>query len=297
MINNRMLPIRLIITTNCNGSCYFCHKEGVESNQDMPLNTIMHCANIAKYFSAPMSITGGEPTLRKDLDVIINTIYDVAPNINLGLTTNGFHLFDFYDIQTPINTLNLSITSFDNTISQKYQKVSPVKALSALKTFPAINKNLNVVIVEDNYLEIDDFIEYCVKNNYNLDLMFELKSYTEKEIKIQQYILNKIERIGNIRLVIKPSPILEIDTGKLVKIRIKHPSLSSIPEFHFCKNCNESSDCFERICSFRVYPDGQVSPCLKRKFKINDKYFEEELIKIYQEVHSSISLLSFITKD
>jgi len=37
-------------------------------------------------------ITGGEPTTRDDLDVLIGMITEYAPDIDIGLTTNGYLL-------------------------------------------------------------------------------------------------------------------------------------------------------------------------------------------------------------
>lgn len=296
MTNKHVIPIRLIVTTNCNGNCYYCHNEGTSLKQDMTLDMIASCADIAKQISAPIAITGGEPTLRKDLDSIIYEIYNIYPHINQGLTTNGAQLLSFSDLKICINTLNLSITSFDNNIAQKYQNVNPQTALKGFEQFPANNKNLNIVVVKDNYLEIPKFIDYCIKNKYNLDLMFELKSYTKEDIAIQKYVLGIVERLGRIELVLKQSPILEICVNSYTKIHIKHPYLSSLPRFEFCKNCSKAHNCFERICSLRIFPDGNISPCLYRKFSIDINNFTPEIIKIYQKVNDDVSYLSFITE-
>ena len=40
-------------------------------------------------------ITGGEPLVRKDLDVFIKMISDYNPDIDLALTTNGYMLSHF----------------------------------------------------------------------------------------------------------------------------------------------------------------------------------------------------------
>ena len=99
MINNSLIPLRLIVTTKCNGHCYFCHKEGACSSQDMSLNIISTCAKIANKLSVPITLTGGEPTLRKDIDKVIYKIYKTAPNVKLGLTTNGANLITYSNIK------------------------------------------------------------------------------------------------------------------------------------------------------------------------------------------------------
>lgn len=156
MLNNSLIPLRLIVTTTCNGHCYFCHKEGAcSSSQEMPLNLIATCAKIADRLSVPITLTGGEPTLRKDIDKVIYKIYNTAPNVKLGLTTNGANLLTYSNIKMSIDTLNLSIISFEDDIAKQYQNVIPERALDGLKAFPAINKNLNVVILQDNLFQIN----------------------------------------------------------------------------------------------------------------------------------------------
>lgn len=296
MINNSLIPLRLIVTTKCNGHCYFCHKEGACSSQDMSLNIISTCAKIANKLSVPITLTGGEPTLRKDIDKVIYKIYKTAPNVKLGLTTNGANLITYSNIKMSIDTLNVSIISFEDDIAKQYQNVTPKRAFDGLKAFPAINKNINVVILQDNFLQINKFIDFCVKNNYDLDLMFELKTYTQKDFEIQNYIFDTVEKLGDVRLILKPSPVLEISMNNSVKIRIKHPYLSSIPLFGFCRGCIHDNDCYERICSLRVYPNGQIAPCLKRKSNVmSDIDLEHSLIEFYDALGNDTSLLSFIT--
>lgn len=293
MINS--IPLRLIINTHCNGKCYFCHKEGANSSREMPLDLILECANTARFLSAPVTLTGGEPTLRKDLDIIISEINRTVSDINLGLTTNGANLIAFSNIKTPIDTLNLSIASFDNDISQKYQRVNPQEALNAFAVFPAKTKNINVVVTKDNYLQVKQFIDYCIKNNYNLDLMFELKEYTEEDLIIQKSVFNCIEAYDNLKIILKPSPVLEFYVCDSVRIRIKHPYLSSMPRFNFCKGCSQINQCYERICSIRVHPDGQISPCLSRD-KSRYNFSKKSIIQLYNEINN-VSLLSFITSN
>lgn len=295
MIEDHIIPLRLIITTQCNGSCYFCHKEGANTPQDMPLELIKRCSAIANSISAPISITGGEPTLRKDLYQIINEIHKVAPNNHLSLTTNGFRLSDFCNsMETSIDTLNLSIISLNNSISLRYQNVNPEKALHSFECFPAINKNLNIVVVQDNYREINSFIDYCVKQRCDLDLMFELKSYTKDDLLLQKYIIDLVEGLGKAKIILKPSPILEIDVNENTKIRLKHPYLSAMPKFAFCQKCEDVLSCYERICSIRIYPNGYISPCLKKWIKTNSIDFEHEIIDVYKNKLNDFSLLSFI---
>ena len=173
-----MPPLRLILTNQCNGKCAFCHKEGFKNKGTMDLETMYDCANIAEELGIPsISLTGGEPTTREDLATIINGLQSRYSG-HVCLTTNGYALSNLHNkISKPLHTANLSIVSFDKNVWEKYQNVVLPKALGDLQLLSATNKNLNIVITDDNFHEIDDIISYCIENSLSLDIMFRTKYF------------------------------------------------------------------------------------------------------------------------
>ena len=115
-------PLRIILTTQCNGCCPFCHNEGSRRNDNMSTKTINECIQSIIDLQIPkITITGGEPTLRQDLNKIIQTLQDKTTT-SIGLTTNGFSLSSVGNrLLKPIDNLNLSISSFNDDISMLYQ--------------------------------------------------------------------------------------------------------------------------------------------------------------------------------
>ena len=69
------------------------------------------------------------------------------------------------------------MVSFDKNVWEKYQNVVLPKALGDLQLLSATNKNLNIVITDDNFHEIDDIISYCIENSLSLDIMFRTKYF------------------------------------------------------------------------------------------------------------------------
>ena len=87
-------PLKLIITTKCNGKCYYCHKEGSRNLfdiPDMPKKLIWECVKLINELHIPhLSLSGGEPTMRSDLADIINELCKQSPDIRIKLTSNGY---------------------------------------------------------------------------------------------------------------------------------------------------------------------------------------------------------------
>ena len=277
MKSNFVPPLRLILTNRCNGLCPFCHKEGYQGNSDMVWQDICACANTAEELALPnITLTGGEPTLRADLPDIISELQKRYSG-HISLTTNGYNLEQTAEsLQIPLYAVNLSVSSFSQNLWGKYQNVLPKKAIKSLLTVPAINKKFNIVITKDNYQEIKDIISFCISNSISLDIMFELKEYNTEDLLIQKFILTFFSKLGEPIIHYGPTPSLTIEINDTCKISIKHPTLSSLVKWDICCQCKVVSECFERVCAVRVYPNGIVTPCLNHSI-IVDKGDQKEL--------------------
>lgn len=278
-----MPPLRLILTHLCNGNCAFCHKEGFEEKGTMDWATICDCASVAEELGIPnISLTGGEPTIREDLAFIINGLQSKYSG-HVCLTTNGHALSSLHrKINKPLHTVNLSMVSLGENLWEKYQNVAPQKALGDMQLLLASNKNLNIVITDDNYREIDDIISYCIGNSISLDIMFELKKYDKSDIAIQQFVLCRFLKLGTPIIQYGPTPSLTINVGNACKISIKHPVLTSLIRWDICHGCKQISSCFERICAVRVYPNGTITPCLNHEIVANGEFIKDKIQNAYQ---------------
>jgi len=65
--------LRITLTHVCNFECFFCHMEGEEGdNYILSKEDILLVAKVAKNFDInSVKLTGGEPTLRRDLVEIV----------------------------------------------------------------------------------------------------------------------------------------------------------------------------------------------------------------------------------
>ncbi len=84
----RLEEIDLYVTNNCNLNCKFCSVKAGSYHDEISLDRIKELIDEAvKYGLSDLHMTGGEPTLRQDLEEIIE--YAVSKKLNVRLITNG----------------------------------------------------------------------------------------------------------------------------------------------------------------------------------------------------------------
>ena len=114
--------LRLSITDVCNFRCDYCLPDGYQCDTPRSFLTVPEISTVANAFAnlgtSKVRITGGEPSLRKDLPQIIEAVSQ-TPNIEkVGITTNGDKLSrqvkSWQD--AGLTSLNVSIDSLDPRI-------------------------------------------------------------------------------------------------------------------------------------------------------------------------------------
>jgi cyclic pyranopterin phosphate synthase len=123
----RFSYLRLSVTDVCNFRCNYCLPDGYQcSDTPAPLR-LDEIATLAQTFAAlgtrKIRITGGEPSLRKDLPEIIRILKNTAGIEQVALTTNGYRLSKQIDdwIAARLDQLNVSIDSLD---PQQFQAIT-----------------------------------------------------------------------------------------------------------------------------------------------------------------------------
>lgn len=93
--------LRLSVTDRCNFRCDYCMPKEVFGDDFvfLPKNELLtfdEMARIAKVYAElgvkKIRITGGEPLMRRDLDVLIAKLNQIDGIEDIGLTTNGLLL-------------------------------------------------------------------------------------------------------------------------------------------------------------------------------------------------------------
>jgi len=113
--------LRLSITDVCNFSCTYCLPDGYQRCHKETFLSLAQIKTLATSFSElgieKIRITGGEPSLRKDLPQIIAAVKATPGIKKVALTTNGYKLTQQLPmwIANGLDNINVSIDSFEPT--------------------------------------------------------------------------------------------------------------------------------------------------------------------------------------
>ena len=111
--------LRLSITDVCNFRCNYCLPNGYQCDHDRKFLTLPEITRLASAFSdmgtEKIRITGGEPSLRKDLPDIIAQCKQTPGIKKVAITSNGFKLPEHLPawLDAGIDAINISIDSLD----------------------------------------------------------------------------------------------------------------------------------------------------------------------------------------
>ncbi|BDX06875.1 GTP 3',8-cyclase MoaA [Planctobacterium marinum] len=129
--------LRLSITDVCNFRCNYCLPDGYQCDSDRDFLSLSEIKTIARTFSSlgtsKIRLTGGEPSLRKDLPQIIEACARTDGIDKVVITTNGYRFPDVIDDwhQAGIAGINVSIDSLDANVFNSITGADKLKAILA----------------------------------------------------------------------------------------------------------------------------------------------------------------------
>lgn len=259
--------LRLVLTQKCPQNCIYCHKEGMGGKEKALLaanDYVFIFKTARKYLGIErITITGGEPLVRKDIKKILKALKIEGAKIKL--VTNGILLKDKLEIISYIENISISFTSLVPSIHQKIHKsrelpsiLQTVKKLSKLKTKIRIRVNVCLVKgVHDDVNLIKDMVEFAEK--YGLVLRFvELLGAKKDTFLPIEKIANILKKL-NLKLVGKSKKRWFYETNKGIIVELqrclcRNVELSGDIDF-FCK---QENDIF-------ISPDGEIKPCMMKQ--------------------------------
>ena len=258
--------LRISITEHCNLRCTYCMPaEGVSLTPKSQLMTAEEIIEIAKQFVLlgvkKIRLTGGEPLVRKDIDVILNGLSTLG--VELTLTTNGILIDQHLEaIQAAgIKSLNVSI---DTLQKEKFHRITRRDEFDKLLSNLALLRNtnlitrFNVVLIKGfNDDEILDFIALSEYENIQVRFIefmpFDGNKWDRSKVVTSDDILALVEQkyIGSelLRVIDKPN-----DTARNYKVEGFKGGFSIISSVSnpFCSTCNR----------IRLTADGKLKNCL-----------------------------------
>ncbi len=163
--------LRLSITDVCNFRCNYCLPDGYcDEKQPDPLNVDEIHALVSAFAAngtRKVRITGGEPTLRKDLPEIIRTCKSVEGIQTVAMTSNGYRMTKQIDsiLDAGLDSLNLSADSLQPdtfrliTGHDKLQQVLDTVDMAIARGIKSLKLNA-VLLRQYNWQERQQFFDY-----------------------------------------------------------------------------------------------------------------------------------------
>lgn len=262
----RFTYLRLSITEYCNFRCTYCLPEGSECySHDGELST-SEIKSLVSAFAAlgtkKIRITGGEPSMRKDLCEII-ALCKATPGIEtVGLTTNGFRLEK--DVArwrvAGLDSLNVSLDSLNpaafQLITGSKRLDSILRGLDVAQTLNFKSLKINTVLLRDqNAQELNDFLQFIKHRKITLRFIELMRTGDNQQFFNQQHVSG--ETIQQLLLGSGWTQRLRSSQAGPAKEFVHpdyHGSLGLIMPYskHFCDDCNR----------LRVSSKGQLFLCL-----------------------------------
>ena len=126
--------LRISVTDRCNFRCTYCMPaEGLDWLPREDLLTFEEITNLTRRFAGlgvrSLKLTGGEPTVRADLPLLISMLRDAVPaDVNISMTTNGV-LLDRFAKPLADAGLDRVTVSLDSLLQHRFAEMTRRDAL------------------------------------------------------------------------------------------------------------------------------------------------------------------------
>jgi len=283
--NRRFTYLRLSVTDACNFRCNYCLPDGYCPSETDKSKLPLSLAEIevlvrafANNGTRKIRITGGEPSLRRDLSDIIR-ICKTTPGIEtVALTSNGYRLSKQLEsyAEAGLDSLNLSADSLQPEtfkLITGHNKLDEVlRSIDLALQIGLTQVKVNAVLMRQyNANEIDDFLEFVRHKPVTLRLIELMKTGDNHDFYQAQHvsgldIQKQLLDSGWLQVIRHP------DAGPALEYT--HPdyagNIGLIMPYskNFCESCNR----------LRVSSTGQIHNCLFNEANGNLRPYLSEVL-------------------
>jgi cyclic pyranopterin phosphate synthase len=276
MVNDKLSRnfkyLRISVTDKCNYRCSYCMPKDIfgkdhqflQKSELLTYEEIIEVVKVLKgYGLEKVRLTGGEPLLRKNIELLVKGLKDLALVNEVSITTNG-SLLDLDKINllknNGLDTITISLDSLSQNITDE---LNP--------TNNNISKVMNAI---DDALKIFGFLKInmvVIKNKNSNEIINMVKKFLHKNIELRFIEYMDVGESNNWGLenVLTSKEAMDIigENYSMSKIAVKKDStsekwqldgyplsiafISSISK-PFCSNCNRG----------RLSADGRFYNCL-----------------------------------
>lgn len=259
--------LRISVTDRCNFRCVYCMpEEGLDWLHKSKILTFEEITRLAGIFISigvrTFRLTGGEPTLRKELPTLVAMLRDLDDGIDIAMTTNGFLLETLAAplAKAGLDRVNVSV---DSLMRHRFAEITRRDALErVLAGLDAASRaglgplKLNCVMVRGtNDDEIVDFARFARETGYEVRFIEFMPLDAQKAWERNKVVsmAEIVEKISGVYPLVRrdrgpePAAVWYFEDGALGSVGV----IPSVTE-PFCDSC-------DRI---RVTADGQFRTCL-----------------------------------
>ncbi|MGH2771825.1 MAG: GTP 3',8-cyclase MoaA [Actinomycetota bacterium] len=259
--------LRISVTDRCNFRCVYCLPAGgVEWLEKAKLLSFEEMARAARVFVSlgvtRIRLTGGEPTLRRNLPRLVAMLREVDGDLDLAMTTNGFTLESLAQplAAAGLNRINVSV---DSLMAHKFHEITRrdaldqvMKGLSAAEEAGLGPVKLNCVVVRGtNDDEVLDFARLARDTGWEVRFIEFMpldaqRAWTRDRVVPASEIIQTIGRIFPLEPDVtggEPARTWRFADGVPGSVGV----IASVTE-PFCSSCDR----------LRLTADGQLRTCL-----------------------------------
>lgn len=267
--------LRISVTDRCNFRCHYCMPEQQTFLPHADLLDYSEIALLANRFIAhgirKIRLTGGEPLVRRDIEVLIRELggHVQAGRLDeLTLTTNGSRLGQFAPMlaQAGVRRINVSMDSLEADI---FRDVTRGGDLAQVQNGIAVAKandiaiKINMVALkEQNQSNLLPMAKYCAANGFDLSII-ETMPLGDGVVGRQDRYISLDDFIAPLRKTFDLQPLTHRTSGPARYWQVEPLGLRLgliTPMSHnFCDDCNR----------LRLTTDGKIYMCLGSEMHVD----------------------------
>jgi len=268
--------LRISVTDRCNFRCVYCMpKEGLQWLPKAEILTYEEIAEVVRQL-APLGlrrlrITGGEPTIRPDLESLIRQLKAIPEIEDIALSTNGAKLPQMARTlrEAGLDRVNMSSDSLRPeriaAIARRDLGFDPIAAAVAAEAAGLSPIKINVVVLRGtNDDEIEDFARLTIERPWHvrfIELMpvGDMRELTWEHVVPSDEVLQRIASVG--ALAPDGGPPRGNGPAKYYRLAGAAGTVGVItPMTHtYCGSCNR----------VRLTADGRLRTCLYGDHEVN----------------------------
>ena len=214
--------LRISVTDKCNFRCLYCMP--IAGLEWLPKSDILSYEEITQVVRelAPLGlrrlrITGGEPTLRPQLELLVGMLRSIPGIEDISLSTNGLRLPDLSRSlrKAGLDRVNMSADSLRldriRSISRRSIDFDPIAAATAAEQAGLSPIKINVVVMRGiNDDELRDFARLTIEREWHvrfIELMpvGEMRELTWDHVVPSEEVLRRLEEIAPLEPAIGPA--------------------------------------------------------------------------------------------